>query len=79
MTEQMMTMSPEERDRLARLEVRTEHQQVQLDSIVRKLDQLLEAAAMGKGAWWAILKIGGIMTVIGGVIAWVWSQFRAGP
>lgn len=72
-------MTPEERDRLAVLETKTTHQQNQLDKMDQKLDQLLSAAAMGKGAWWAILKIGGLMTVAGAFAAWVYEKIHPTP
>lgn len=67
-------MSPEERDRLTRLEVKVETQEQKLGAMDTKLDQLLEAAAMGKGAWWIMLKIGGIGVLILGGIAWLWDH-----
>lgn len=41
------------------------------DRLEEKVQQLLDAANMGKGAWWLALKIGGLMTVIGAAAAWV--------
>jgi hypothetical protein len=35
------------------------------DRLEEKVQALLDAANMGKGAWWMALKIGGMMTVIG--------------
>jgi len=67
-------MSPEERDRLTRLEVKVETQEQKLGAMDTKLDQLLEAAAMGKGAWWIMLKIGGIGVLILGGVAWLWDH-----
>ena len=55
-------MTPEER--IARLEQRADGQDKWLESIDAKVDQILETAALGKGAWLAILKIGGILTAI---------------
>jgi hypothetical protein len=43
-------MTPEERDRLARVEERTVGFDERLDRIEIKLDKLVAAAAMGKGA-----------------------------
>lgn len=55
-------MTPEER--IARLEIRADGQDKWLQSIDAKVDQILETAALGKGAWLAILKIGGVLTAI---------------
>ena len=43
-----------------------------LDSIEAKVDKLVTAANMGQGAWWASVKIGGlIVTVLAGVASLV--------
>lgn len=42
-----------------------------LKDIDAKLDALVAAANMGKGAWWIILRIGGLLVVVGGAIGWV--------
>jgi len=41
------------------------------DRLESKVQALLDAANMGKGAWWLALKIGGLMTVVGSGLAWV--------
>src|SRR5690606_19378375 len=50
-------MTPDERDRLAKLEQKVADMEPWLKDIDHKLDQLIAAANMGKGAWWAVLKI----------------------
>lgn len=60
-------MSVEER--LARLETKVEGQGDWLKSIDNKVDGLVAAANMGKGAWWLILRIGGALTAVVAVIA----------
>lgn len=67
-------MLPGERDRLARLEARFDNMEGWVKSMDSKLDQLLTAADMGKGAWWMILKLGGLLTVAGAGLAWVWDH-----
>ena len=69
-------MSPEERDRLVRLEERFDAQQKQLDAIDGKLDSLMAAANMGKGAWWLIIRIGAVLTTLVGVGAWAFDKFH---
>ena len=39
-----------------------------------KLDQLVEAANMGKGMWWASVKVGGILVTCGAGLAWLWQH-----
>jgi len=41
------------------------------DRLESKVQALLDAANMGKGAWWLALKVGGLMTVIATAFAWV--------
>lgn len=72
-------ITPEER--IARLEERVSGQQEWLKSIDDKVDQLLAAANMGKGAWVLLLKLGGALVVLVGVvtaviqaIAWVFDR-----
>lgn len=67
-------MDPEERDRLVRLEERFEGQQKQLDVISGKLDSLLTAAHMGRGAWWLIIRIGAVLAALAGFAAWAWER-----
>lgn len=61
-------MTPEER--LAVLEARVGGWEAQAARMDEKLDQLLEAAAMGRGAWWAIIKIGGVLVTLATMVAW---------
>ncbi len=77
-------MTPEERDRLVVLETwrmfieeKIENQGKTLAGIDQKLELLIAAANMGKGAWWAALKIGGVLVVIFGAVATVanWLGF----
>ena len=63
-------MTRDERERLARLEAHHEHLAQQVEVMDAKLDRLLRAAAMGQGAWWAMLKIGGVLTLAFGALAW---------
>ena len=47
-----------------------------LREIDDKLDRLIAAANMGKGAWWAMLKLGGLLTLIAGGFAWLYDRVR---
>lgn len=80
------SMTPEERDRLTRLEgsvaqlaKNDEHLESRIERMDGKLDRLLTAAAMGKGAWWAILKVGGVLSLMVGIAVWVWEQLQRHP
>jgi len=61
--------TPEER--IAALEARMNGTDAWLKDIDAKLDSLVAAANMGRGAWWIILRIGGVLVVVGGAIGWV--------
>ena len=39
-----------------------------------KLDQLVAAANMGKGVWWASVKVGGILVTCAAGLSWVWQN-----
>ena len=56
-------MSPEERDRLVKVEQIVASQQEWLKSIDGKLDHLTSIADMGRGALWLSLKVGGVLAV----------------
>lgn len=71
-------MTPEERDRLTRLEVEVEQLTTKLGKMDEKLDRLVTAAVMGKGAWWLILKIGGILSFVVYVAMNVWDRMVSG-
>lgn len=43
----------------------------QLFDIKGDLKTLIDAANMGKGAWWLLLKVGGTLTVLFGALAWI--------
>lgn len=65
-------MSPDERDRLAKVEQIVAGQQKSLESIEAKLDHLTSIADMGRGALWLALKIGGVLAML---IAAAWALF----
>lgn len=61
-------MSPDERDRLAKVEQIVAGQQESLRSIEEKLDRLTSIADMGRGALWLSIKVGGLMTIAGAAV-----------
>jgi hypothetical protein len=66
-------MSPPE-ERIARLEERVRVQDEWLRSIDEKVDRLLAAAAMGRGAWWAVLRVGGFAVLVVTAAAWLFDR-----
>ena len=69
-------MNPEERDRLAKVEQKVADMEPWLKEIDEKLDRLIAAANMGKGAGWAVLKLGGLMVMAAGAVAWLYDRVR---
>lgn len=70
-------------ERLARLEVRADGNEMWLRSIDTKVDKIVEAMNMGKGAWVLLLKVGAVLaafaTAIATVVtaaAWVFDKFH---
>ena len=57
--------------RITRLEERVAQLVVQTKDNGSKLDSLIAAANMGRGAWWLILRMGTVMVAIAAVVAWV--------
>ena len=47
-------------------------------SIDEKLDRLIAAANMGRGAWWALVKLGGVLVMGIGAAAWAWEHLLKG-
>lgn len=63
---------------IGRLEGRVDALEGWMRSIDGKVDQLLEAAHMGRGAWFAIVKVGGVMVLACGAFAWLWDHLPKG-
>ena len=66
-----------ETERLARLEARTDEQERRLERIETKVDQLLEIAAVGKGAGWLLVKVGALIAAIAAAISWLLERYGA--
>lgn len=47
-----------------------------MESVDRNVNELRDAANMGKGAWWAALRIGAVLLLIIGAAAWVYDRVR---
>jgi len=52
--------------------------EARLESIEEKVQQILDAANMGKGAWWLVLKIGAVLSAFAAAFAWIWEHLRIG-
>ena len=48
-----------------------------LEEIDEKLDRIIAAANMGRGAWLVSLKAGGVLVTLGAGVAWVWNHVIA--
>src|SRR5579871_5622453 len=64
--EQRMTIAEEQRRQLKE----------SVDRVEAKVDELLQAAAMGKGAWFVIVKIGGVIVIVGYLAMWLADHFK---
>jgi hypothetical protein len=62
--------------KIGALEASVEALQAQNVAMAAKIDALLAAANMGRGAWWLLMKIGGALLVIGTAIAWAVERFE---
>lgn len=57
------------------LQARMDGLEARFDSVDGKLDRLLVAANMGRGAWWLMVKTGGFVVLIGGALFWIADHF----
>ncbi len=71
-----MTVTPDERDRLAKVETKVEAIERMLSEMDGKLDTVVSAATFSRGALWAALKIGGFMLVVVAALGWAWDRFK---
>ncbi len=69
-------MTPDERDRLAKVEVKVEAIEKMLSEMDGKLDTVVSAASFGRGALWAALKIGGFAVLVIAAGGWLWDRAK---
>lgn len=69
-------MTPEERDRLTRTETILTTITERLEAMEGNIAKLTSMADRGAGAWYAILKIGSIITVIAAVFVWLFDKIQ---
>jgi hypothetical protein len=67
-------MTPEERDRLVRLEWQQLQTREDITEIKDDVKTLLKAFNMGQGGAVAVAKIGGIVLGLAGGLAWFWTE-----
>jgi hypothetical protein len=63
-------------ERLARLEIQVENLKEDIQGIGKKVDELVKAAHMGRGAWWLLLRIGVVLATVAGAIAWLIDKVK---
>lgn len=61
--------------KIGALDARMDNVERSVEKIDGNVEQLTEAANMGRGAWWAALKIGGVL-VMAAAAAWVWERLK---
>ena len=68
-------MTPDERDRLARLETQMSDTREDIKEIKKILTELRDAFNMGKGGAKTIAKLGGLMVLFIMGLGWLWDRF----
>lgn len=66
---------------LSALQTTVKAMDTRIGTVESDLKALLAVANMGKGAWWLILRLGGLALLLAGAIAWVVDHwpFRTPP
>ena len=67
---------PESLQRIAVLEAQYAALRGVLREANRKLDRLVSVAAMGRGAWAAIMKMGALLAVLVAAGDWAWDHLH---
>ena len=71
--ERRQSVADEHRRQMHERLERIENSQARVE---KKLDQLLNLAAMGKGAWWLLTKVAGIALLLAGAAGWAADHFH---
>lgn len=53
-----------------------DHTESAIDRIATDVSDLKRAAYMGRGAWWALTKVGGVLLLLTMAGAWLWQRAR---
>lgn len=60
--------------KIGALQARMEDTRADVADIKRDVAELKEAVQMGRGAWWALVKLGGVLVMLTGAAAWLWQH-----
>ncbi|HEX9668791.1 MAG TPA: hypothetical protein VGC93_04840 [Thermoanaerobaculia bacterium] len=63
-------------ERLGALHARMDNVERRIEKIDANVERLAAAAQMGRGAWWAATKLGGLLLLAMGALGWLWAQVR---
>ena len=63
-------------EKIGALDARMDNVERSVEKIDGNVEKLTQAANMGKGAWWAAVKIGGFLVIMLSALAWLWGQIR---
>ncbi len=63
-------------ERIGALVARMDNVERRIEKIDANVERLAMAAHMGRGAWWAATKLGGLMLIVVGAAHWLWGQMR---
>ena len=67
-------------EKIGALDARMDNVERDLTKIDGNVEKLTEAANMGKGVWWAAVKLGGLLVMFAAALAWTWERIKgAGP
>lgn len=72
-------MSPDERDRLTKVEQQFADLKEDVSKMDGKIDELLKTAHMGRGAWMFLLRLGAIVVALAAAASWAWDHIVAMP
>jgi hypothetical protein len=63
-------------EKVGALHARMDNVERHVEKIGRNVESLAAAANMGRGAWWAATKLGGMIMLGLGTCGWLWGQLR---
>lgn len=63
-------------EKIGALDARMDNIEGWVEKIDGNVENLTDAANMGRGAWWATVKIGGVLMLLAGAAAWVWERLK---
>ena len=63
-------------EKIGALDARMDNVEGTVKKIDDNVEKLTEAANMGRGAYWAAVKMGGLTIACAGAVAWAWDRIR---